>query len=134
VAPTPGGKGDPKQRYDQAQDQEAADRPQLGKRLEVERVRVVDGIFDRAVLVPGELVGPGPVAEDGLLAEGVDRHPPEVVTARSGEIGEVLLGIVGELDVGVGELVPGATADGRHRDDRDHGAAQGQPFEHDRVA
>ncbi len=53
-------------------------------------MRVVDRQFDRAQLVPGELVGPGAVAEDRLFVEGVDRDLVELVATGAGEIGEVL--------------------------------------------
>ena len=46
----------------------------------------MDRQVDRAVLLPGELVGAGAAAEDRLFAEGVDRDPPEVVAAGAGEL------------------------------------------------
>ena len=67
---------------------------------------------------------PGAVAEHRLFVEGVDRDLVEVVAAGAVELGEVLLRIARELDVGAGELVPGAPADGDHGDDREQGRGQ----------
>ena len=97
-------------------------------------MRVVDREFDRAQLVPGELVGPGSVAQNRLFVEGFDRHFVELVTPSAREVGEVGLRIAGELDVGTGELMPGAPADrGYDRDDAQGRDERDSP-QHLRVA
>ncbi len=117
---SPGREAVPEQGADQGQHQQTADRPQLGEGLQVERVGIEHGHVDRAVLVPGEPVGPGADPEHRLFGEGVDRDPPEVVATGAGELAEMLRRLVRELDVGGAELVPGATTD-RDRDaDRQH--------------
>ena len=63
------------------------------------------------------------MADERLFGEGVDRDAEEVVAAGAGELGEVLLGLVGELEVGAGELVPGAPADRDAAATRDRGDA-----------
>ena len=68
------------------------------------------------------------MAEDRLFAEGFDRHLVELVAPGAGEIGEVLLRILGELDVGAGELVPGAPADRDHGGDAPAGRLSARPL------
>ena len=115
----PGGYADPEERPEQGEDDQPADQAELGERLQVERVGVDHVQVDRAQLLPGELVGAGAVAEQRLFFEGVDRDPPEVVAAGAGEVGEMLGGVGGELEVGARELVPGAAAEDDRGDDRD---------------
>ena len=117
----PGGEAGPEQRPDQAEHEQAADHAQLGEGLQVERVGVVHRQLDRAVLLPGELVGAGAVAEDRLFARRRRSRPARSRGGRRRRAGEKCCsGLVRELDVGAGELVPGAAADRDRDPDRDH--------------
>ncbi len=89
---------------------------------------------DRAVQIPRKLVRPSAVPEERLFAEGVDRDPPEVMPAGARKVGEVLLRLIGELDVGGGELAPGTSSDRDRRHDRAGSRDHRQALEKSPVA
>ena len=128
---TPGGEPRSRAGPDQTEDEQSADHAQLGEGLEVERVGVVDGSDDRAVALPGELVVAGADPSSGFSSK------PSIATRKKSwrpapqNSEKCWLGLVGELDVGAGELVPGAAADRDRRPDRERRrAARAGPSQH----
>ena len=91
----PGAEGPPEDAADQGQDDEPADRAELGEVLQVEGVGVVEREVDRAVLLPVELVGAGAGADDRLFAEAVDRDPPEIAPPGAAQVGDMGLRLFG---------------------------------------
>ena len=116
----PGREAGPEQRPDQRQDEQAAEQRPARRRPQVERVGVVHRLLDRAQLLPGELVGAGAVPSTGSSPKASIATRQKSSRPAPERSAEVLLGLARELDVGAGELVPGAAAD------RDRGADRHQ--------
>ena len=97
------------QRQERREEQHEAHEPELGQRLEVERVRVLHLQVVRPVLLPALLEGPGALAGDRRAREALERHLPLVEPAVVAEVGQpaapALLLDVADPVVG-GEAVP----------------------------
>ena len=73
--------------------QRQADRPELGKRLEIKRVSILDGLGDRACRepVPGERAGT--VADERSILEGAPGDAPIVSAVAAGDAEHALLAV-----------------------------------------
>ena len=87
----------------------------------------MDGETDPAPLLPAHLVGARSLAQQGPIGEVAVGDPPELAASRAGQVGEVLGGLVGELEVVLGEAIPGLGAEGEGDDGGEGGGEDGDP-------